>query len=52
MTNEKLGEAENFRDTRESISNISAEEIGKLGLTILGASHHCFHKRITLDRSP
>ena len=41
----------NFRDTIETILDISAEEIGKLGLPIPGASLHCFQKRSTLDSS-
>ena len=41
----------NFGDKAESISDISAKEIGKLGLTVPGASHHCFHKRRTLENS-
>ena len=42
----------NLEDTAEAISVISAEEIGKLGLPVLGSSLHCFQKRITLERSP
>ena len=42
----------NFGDTTESISDIYVEEIGKLGLTVLGDSHHYFQKRITLDGFP
>ena len=42
----------NFGDTTESISDISVEEIGKLGLSVLGVSHHCFQKRSTLDTLP
>ena len=41
----------NFGDTAESISGISADKIGKLGLPVLGDSLHCFHKRSTLDIS-
>ena len=41
----------NFGDTTETVSGISAEEIGKLGLLVLGASLHCFQKRSTLDSS-
>ena len=41
-----------FRDTAESISIIYAEENGKLGLTVPGASHHCFQEISTLDISP
>ena len=42
----------NFGDTAESISDISAEKIRKLGLTVPGASCHYFQKRSTLDNSP
>ena len=35
----------NFRDTAETVSDIYAEEIGKLGLPIPGASLHCFQKK-------
>ena len=42
----------NFEDTLETISGISVEEIGKLGLPVSGASLHCFQKRSTLDNSP
>ena len=42
----------NFRDTVESISVISVEEIGKLGLHVLGSSLHYFKKRSTLDNFP
>ena len=40
-----------FRDTIETVSGIYAEEIGKLGLPIPGASLHCFQKMSTLDSS-
>ena len=40
-----------FGDTAETVSGISAEEIGKLGLPVPGASLHCFQKRSTLDSS-
>ena len=42
----------NFEYTIETISGISALEIGKLGLLVLGPSIHCFQKRSTLDNSP
>ena len=32
----------NFRDITETVTGIFAEEIGKLGLPVLGASLHCF----------
>ena len=35
----------NFGDSIETVSVISTEEIGKLGLPIPGASLHCFHKK-------
>ena len=41
----------NFRDTIETVTGISTEEIRKLGLPVLGASLHCFQKRSTLDIS-
>ena len=41
----------NFGDITETITGISAEEIGKLGLPVSGASHHCFQKRSTFDNS-
>ena len=41
----------NFRDTAETVSGISIEEIGKLGLPIPGDSLHYFQKRIILDIS-
>ena len=41
-----------YQDTTETISDISTEEIGKLGLPVLGASLICFQKRSTLDSSP
>ena len=41
----------NFRDIIEIGTGISAEEIGKLGLPVPGASLHCYQKRIILDRS-
>ena len=41
-----------FRDTTKTMSCISEEEIGKLGLPVSGASLHCFQKRSTLDSSP
>ena len=40
-----------FGDTIETLLGIYAEEIGKLGLHVPGASLHCFQKRSTLDRS-
>ena len=43
---------QNFGDTIESISDISVEEIGKLGLIVPGDFHNCFQKRSTLDNSP
>ena len=42
----------NFGETVETISGNSAEEIGKLGLPLLGASLHCFYKMSTFDSSP
>ena len=42
----------NFGDTAETVVGIAAEEIGKLGLPIPGASLHCFQKMSTLDSSP
>ena len=41
----------NFRDITETVTGISAEEIGKLGLPVPGASLHFFQKRSTLDNS-
>ena len=41
-----------FEDTAETISDISVEETGKLGLLVTRASLHCFQKRSTLDSSP
>ena len=41
----------NFRDITETVTRISAEEIGKLGLPVPGASLHCFQKWSTLDSS-
>ena len=48
----KFLDIEEKQDTIETISSISAEEIGILGLPVLGASLHCFQKRSTLDSSP
>ena len=42
----------NFSDTTETVSEISVEEIGKLGLPVSEASLHCFQKRSTLYKSP
>ena len=42
----------NFGDITETVTIISAEEIGKLGLPVPKASHHCFQKRGTLDSLP
>ena len=39
----------NFRDTIETVTGISVEEIGKLGLLGLGASLHFFQKMSTLE---
>ena len=39
----------NFIDIIETVTCISTEEIGKLGLLVPGASLHCFQKRSTLD---
>ena len=39
----------NFIDTIETVSGIYAEEIGKLGIHVLGASLHYFQKRSTLE---
>ena len=41
----------NFGYTIETVTGISAEEFGKLGLLVPGASLHCFQKRSTLDNS-
>ena len=41
----------NFEYITETVTGISAEEIGKLGLPVLGDSLHCFQKRSTLERS-
>ena len=41
----------NFGDITETVTGISAEEIGKLGLPVTGASLHCFQKMSTLDSS-
>ena len=41
----------NLGDITETVTGISAEEIGKLGLHVPGASLHCFQKRSTLDSS-
>ena len=41
-----------IEDTVETITSISTEEIGKLGISILGVSLHYFQKRSTLDTSP
>ena len=43
---------ESFEDTVEIVSDISVEEIGKLGLPVPGASLQYFQKRSTLDNSP
>ena len=42
----------NCRDTVETVSRISIEEILKLGLPVLGVFLHCSQKRSTLDNSP
>ena len=42
----------NFRDITETVTGISTEEIGKLGLPVPGASLHYFQKMSTLDGSP
>ena len=42
----------NFGDIIEIVIDISAEEIGKLGLLVPGASLHYFQKRSTLDILP
>ena len=41
----------NVRYIIETVTDISAEEIGKLGFPVPGASLHCFQKRSTLDNS-
>ena len=41
----------NFGDITETVTGISVEEIGKLGLPVPGASLHYFQKRSTLDSS-
>ena len=46
----EIGE-HNFGDTIEIVSNISTEEIGKLGLPVSGASLHYFQKRSTIFRN-
>ena len=40
-----------FGDITETVTDILAEEIGKLGLPVLRASLHCFQKMSTLDSS-
>ena len=40
-----------FEYTVEIVSRISAEEVGKLGLPVLGASPNSFQKMSTLDSS-
>ena len=42
----------NFGDITETVTDISAEEIGKLGLLVPGASLHYFQKRSTFNISP
>ena len=42
----------NLGDTIEIVSDISVEEISKLGLLVTGASLHYFQKRSTLESSP
>ena len=44
-------EVRNFRDITETVTGISAEEIGKLRLPVPGASLHYFQKMSTLDSS-
>ena len=39
----------NLGDIIETVTDISADEIGKLGLPVSRASLHCFQKRSTLD---
>ena len=41
----------NFGETAETVTDISAGEIGKLGLPVSGNSLHYFQKRSTLDNS-
>ena len=41
----------NFKYTVETVTDISIEEIGKLGLPVPGDSLHCFQKKSTLDIS-
>ena len=46
----------NFKDITETVTGISAEEIGKLGLPVPGASLYCFSEKeyigqLTLKRS-
>jgi len=41
----------NFGDITETVTAISAEEIGKPGLPVPEASLHCFQKRSTLNSS-
>ena len=41
-----------FEDTTETVLGISAEEIGKLRVLVLGASLHCSQKRSTLEKLP
>ena len=48
----QIHRSSNFGDTTETVSGIFVEEIGKVGLPVLGASLHCFQKMSTLDNSP
>ena len=47
----KTYRSSNFGDIIETVTGISAEEIGKLGLPVPGASLPYFRKRSTLDSS-
>ena len=47
----QIQRSNNVGDITETVTSISAEEIGKLGLLVPGASLHCFQKRSTLDSS-
>ena len=42
----------NFGDIIETVTGISVEEIGKLGLLVLGVSLHCFQKNNLLENFP
>ena len=48
----QIHRSSNFGDTAEIVSDISTEEIGKIGLLVPRSSLHYFQKRSTLDSSP